>query len=720
MNIDLSVLEGKPAVVVAERDDYLAKRPLLRQLLKETEGWECWSEEGTEPGTAKRIRHVSASSLDAHGRCPRLNYGNHVLGIKQAQTPSMSLGTDVHAVIEDYGNLRVIPDTSTVAGQVALAGQHLFPDPDEVAAGEVVLEREFTFHPDGAVVPFYGLVDVLDFKRKTIFDHKTTSDFKYKKSAYELKVNPQAVVYSSFALSIGCHGVTDDGRKYLDFQHNYYRTRRPFQSDTERVRLWEEDLNRNLQQVITTANEIVACSQLPIEQVPYNIEACGDYRGCHMQDFCISKGVPVGGTTSLSTMLNAGLVTLQENPPMAMPSSLASLKKNAADARASATPTNELLSDVTEGTTPGIDPQPAPQAPPAPVTASGARFGTPTPAPVATPVQQQAVAPVGSINPPDGFDRNVAGTKEGPAMPQPAQSSVQEDIEARALKIQEEKQAAKDAAKAAKGAAAPKTGLPGKKKKDEEVPAATKVSELERVLGAAVAENVVALASVAPNFVSALAIYTEAQAAVAALPAQADIDSQVNDFYKADNDDAADELLAEYTKTKSKATRTLAKAEEQCKAAAEAAVEDASAVLAQQAEDARKAEDLQKAAAPVMTAPQSTTSYSTVTKEASLTPVPGTVIESTLYINCRPRKADVTFWEDFIAPYIERAEATRKTPYFRMLQHEANTAVMVEMKADMKNGLLVLPRNLVIRNFNSFTHGIFVEELASKYAEVVE
>lgn len=135
--------------------------------------------------------HVSASQIDTFLSCNR-KWWLDKIGADGVRTESASqaLGKAVHANIESYlrgeGPLDhplLTFDTFVVGvkGQVGV---------------DILIEHEFSLVGDKPTIGFIDLV-VVDHEARTvqIWDHKTTKDWRYAKTAQELATNPQGRVY---------------------------------------------------------------------------------------------------------------------------------------------------------------------------------------------------------------------------------------------------------------------------------------------------------------------------------------------------------------------------------------------------------------------------------------------------------------------------------------------------------------------------------------------
>ena len=186
------------------------------------------------------------------------------------------------------------------ANPIAVSGLIHLPSPHEVDATGV--EYGFALDSSEAPVPIVGFIDLLDFPRRRIIDHKTTSDFKYMKTPDVLMQDPQAIIYCSVGVETKIKGEFQLGEETLrrvdfswtgpvEFKHVYYRTRGAPASATTSIffqnRLaLEERVNTVFEDLWSMSFE---AKQKP-EDVPPTLTACGEYGGCPHKARCASIG----------------------------------------------------------------------------------------------------------------------------------------------------------------------------------------------------------------------------------------------------------------------------------------------------------------------------------------------------------------------------------------------------------------------------------------------
>lgn len=212
---------------------------------------------------SKRSPSQFATWLD----CPRKWAFSRVLPGKPNRFAE--LGTRVHHVLEDWlHNGAELPDT--IEGAIAMAGLPHLPEP-----GTAIVESPFTFERptwiangrrDFVVPDGYGTVPVVG-------DHKTTSDLKWAKTPEDLGQDPQGTIYAASAM-------IEFSVEAVDLLWVYYQTREPYRSKPVRLRIYQDEVARRLEEFDAIALEMQDVSDAPIKEIKYNGNACDKYGGC--------------------------------------------------------------------------------------------------------------------------------------------------------------------------------------------------------------------------------------------------------------------------------------------------------------------------------------------------------------------------------------------------------------------------------------------------------
>lgn len=239
------------------------------------------------------IQYVSVSQIQtfdvsAFGGCPRKWWFDKIAGLPAPTTKAQAVGVEVHKQIENY--LNTGEDT---LGPIARAGKHFLPTP------MVHLLVEHAFTPtslDVAGIPLKGFIDVVnesgqykDNEGRThyediieVIDHKTTVDFKYAKSASELRDSVQMVGYAEFVRRRDVAGVSQ-----VRISHNNFLTRGAPAARKVTTTIEVPQILEKWERVSQTVNAMkVVAKAERVEDVEANYEACSAYRGCPYMSAC--------------------------------------------------------------------------------------------------------------------------------------------------------------------------------------------------------------------------------------------------------------------------------------------------------------------------------------------------------------------------------------------------------------------------------------------------
>lgn len=218
---------------------------------------------------------VSTTMLESWKRCPRYFAWRYIAHIQGEPSASVVLGRDVHKILAQYITDGTMPE-DTKAGKVASGGLHLLPPPKE-RTYKVWIEEPLYFKFEDT--NYMGIVDYLDLFKQIIFDHKTTSDFKWVKTQADLMEDTQAILYTAIALAWKLE------RPALAWI--YYKTRGKPEGrrvDVPEISGFDEKflrLHEESKQLLDALNTISNPLQLPC-----NVQGCGLYGGCEYQSYC--------------------------------------------------------------------------------------------------------------------------------------------------------------------------------------------------------------------------------------------------------------------------------------------------------------------------------------------------------------------------------------------------------------------------------------------------
>lgn len=269
-----------------------------------------------------RSLHVSASQVKTYQACPRKWWYEKVAGYRTGSTTAQAFGTMIHGQMETWLQGGAEPEHP-----VARAGMVLCPSPSPDLGIEVEMLPALTL----AGVPWVGRIDLLapplGDLGPLVLDHKTTSDYRYCKTASDLRTDPQMVSYACFA-SEKFYGPSARTRsRPVRLAHVYYHSRpEKLPASTSRARRVDTTLESwQAWEVFTSFTPTVESmkadwlkgSALDVEP---DFDACHDYGGCPHRAICNATRNPMTTPTNpLAPRSVASLLSLPRKPLAAAP-----------------------------------------------------------------------------------------------------------------------------------------------------------------------------------------------------------------------------------------------------------------------------------------------------------------------------------------------------------------------------------------------------------------
>jgi len=223
---------------------------------------------------------ISASQINAWNDCKRKWAWKYIAKIYPDPHPAAALGTEVHALLEEYvqtkrawayDNHDGTPRKAAYIAAEALA--HLPP----LAAAQT--EVPFEYRVPGNNLIFNGYRDLL-LPGVAVYDYKTTSDFRWAKTETTLLRDPQAVIYAHISIE-------ESNVDAIDATWLYLRTRNPTAQPVT-VTFTKEHAALEFSSLVTLAKEIshthsTVSNPLALEPTP---TMCRSYGGCPYQGRC--------------------------------------------------------------------------------------------------------------------------------------------------------------------------------------------------------------------------------------------------------------------------------------------------------------------------------------------------------------------------------------------------------------------------------------------------
>lgn len=231
---------------------------------------------------------ITKADTSSAGGCLRRWWFETIDGKKVAQTPAMAAGSRIHAEIENH-----LLHGAPLLSQTSIAGKHFIPS----AGDGILVETEVKpwLSVDGVAV--VGRVDLWNHRGlyrdpegdeqtdppNTLesLDWKTTSDFKWTKSAKELANNVQLLVYAEVGFRMWPH------LEQARLTHVYFRTRGRPEAKLVTTLALREHVARGWEYASGIIRTIAdAAKETVADKVDANPDACSAFRGCPHLAYC--------------------------------------------------------------------------------------------------------------------------------------------------------------------------------------------------------------------------------------------------------------------------------------------------------------------------------------------------------------------------------------------------------------------------------------------------
>ena len=219
-----------------------------------------------------RLR-LSASQVQTFSDCKRKWAWRYVEGIETQPNAAAALGGAVHAELQKYLEGGEIDFTSET-GYIAASGLEHLPKPGTVG---ILVEQEFHFEgPSGHSYLGYKDLELPGI----IYDHKTTSDLRWQKTAEDLKKDIQAILYA-----------TDYFRKCpnedeVELRWVYYQTKNTKKSAVTQLRVNQTETWNRFLGVEEIAEQMSEAATKRALELPPSINHCSAYGGCPYEGNC--------------------------------------------------------------------------------------------------------------------------------------------------------------------------------------------------------------------------------------------------------------------------------------------------------------------------------------------------------------------------------------------------------------------------------------------------
>ena len=253
---------------------------------------------------------LSPSQIKTSKDCLRKWGLTYLDGIRQPDTVATKAGTELHTVAEEWLRGESIPDATTKAGKLFLAGVNFLPLPSD----DLLVEQGFEFW-DGPLL-WRGFVDLINPTSEPlrITDHKTTSNLRWALNSEQLREDVQATIYAKYAFD-------RFGVDTLEAQWVYYQKgSRPKARETI-INLAKSEVNDRYSALRVLGTDLLGLqrthkSGLEIEVSEFPHEGCRKYGGCYFFDVCRSKEEGKENMSDLLAKLKKNGKSSKETPAL--------------------------------------------------------------------------------------------------------------------------------------------------------------------------------------------------------------------------------------------------------------------------------------------------------------------------------------------------------------------------------------------------------------------
>jgi hypothetical protein len=247
---------------------------------------------------------VSATQLETKALCERKWGLDKLDGLKREGNKFASRGTELHSSLELWQRDGKIIDYNTDIGKIAAPGLRFLPSPKSH-----LVEHPFKFKTKTAI--YHGFMDLRSLYQVpivSVWDHKSTTDFKWIKRPEKLRRDPQANLYAVAVLKES----EERGMKPHRIEQNwvYYRSD-PKKPGSRKVQLhilpdenssipictddvrkehfgimYYDELFENFEAIEKSAAQMLQYHHQGAKgaDLPYNVEACSAFGGCPYRD----------------------------------------------------------------------------------------------------------------------------------------------------------------------------------------------------------------------------------------------------------------------------------------------------------------------------------------------------------------------------------------------------------------------------------------------------
>lgn len=231
------------------------------------------------------MKPFSASQISTAEDCLRKWAWDKLDGLSRGGNKYAQLGTMVHTMLEAWLKYGTPPPVDSeeedIAKAAAVASKMIPKLPVPQRVDEDNVEGYFKVEIDG--IPFRGFIDLAfhDYDIPEVWDHKTTTDFRWMKTDEDLVEDVQATLYAKYSMA-------RSGKDKARLNWTYGKTTKSYSCKQTSVVVTEEEIEPRVQKTLETARhlQLIRESGVSAEEVPYDASACEKYGGCAYKENC--------------------------------------------------------------------------------------------------------------------------------------------------------------------------------------------------------------------------------------------------------------------------------------------------------------------------------------------------------------------------------------------------------------------------------------------------
>lgn len=252
----------------------------------------------------------SPSQVSTYELCARKWAWRNIDGIEAPPNKYAAFGLKTHSYLEKWLKKRVPPGGGKEAQLAQLMLAHL-PPPHLVDPQNVEFETAIKIGD----VNFAIVIDLFmpDLEVPTVYDHKTTKDFKWALRAEALTGEPKAMMDDVQATMYSAWAFVKTGASQVDVQWTYGKSEGAPDVHPVKRTFLRHDVEERLKKSIRSAQEmrVIQESGCTAIEVPYDATGCEAFGGCPYQSLC-----NLSARDKMASIMAQGVASMSESKPL--------------------------------------------------------------------------------------------------------------------------------------------------------------------------------------------------------------------------------------------------------------------------------------------------------------------------------------------------------------------------------------------------------------------